>query len=878
MLATGDQIGPYTIVSALGRGGMGEVYLADDTRLRRRVALKVLPADVADARASERLLREARAAARLAHANICTVFDTGEADGRRFIAMQYIEGASLAARLSRRALDVREAVAIASQAAHALTEAHRQGIVHRDIKPQNIMLSESGQAIVLDFGLAQATGLFGDQETTVAALTESGVVAGTVRYMSPEQVKGEAVDERSDIFSLGTVLYEMIAGAHPLGDGGAAEAIAAILTREPAPLDDNVPGELRRIVLKCLEKDRTRRYQTARDLAVDLDAVARALALSSSSSSVAVPVAAASTPARRRLGRSGWIAASVGLAGAAAVVVWAFIGSSPPSPAAGDFVQITNFADSAVAPSISADGTMVTFIRGSEPFMTGDQIYVRRLPNGEAKQLTNDPRPKYGPVFTPDGNRIAYTAVDRGKWNTWSVPVIGGEPTQVLPNAAGLTWIDEQRLLFSEIKGDGVHMGVVTSTASRAEKRVIYFPPHERAMAHYSVLSPDRKSILVVEMNKTGGWDPCRLVPFDGAAGARPVGPPGACQSAAWSPDGQWMYFGVFDGVTSHLWRQRFPNGTPEPLTSGPATDEQGIAVAPDGASIITSVGRQSSALWVRDSGGERLLSSEGFVLAPRMAKSGKQVFCLVRRVGSPELQLALIDIATGRTDTLLADAHLLQYDISRDEKTVAYVTSEKGERQVWLAALDKTSPPRRLVEGADNVWFSGDDELVFRALEGHANFLDRIKRDGSGRTRILDRPIVQAMGVTPDGQWALVQMPSPTAEQSGLGVYAIPLRNGEPKYLCLGICSAVWSADTRHLFLATLLNRQNRTLLVPVPRGRVFPEFPPDATAALEAWEKRVPGARWLDGTGVAAGSDPSAYVFTKRDDQRNLFRIPIR
>ncbi len=445
--------------------------------------------------------------------------------------MQYIEDESLGARLSRKALGLREVVTIAGQTAHALAEAHRQGIVHRDIKPQNIMLSASGQAMVLDFGLAHATGLVTDQATTVARFTESGVVAGTVRYMSPEQVKGEGIDERSDLFSLGTVLYEMVAHAHPLGDGSVAEAIAAILTREPARLGDSVAEDLRRIVCKCLEKDRERRYQTARDLAVDLDAVSRGLA--DSSTSVRVRGPSVSTPVTRPLRRGTWIAAGVGLAGAAVVLVWALTTSSAPPPAAGEFVQITNFADSAVAPGISADGTMVTFIRGSEPFMSGDQIYVKRLPNGEAKQLTNDPRPKYGPVFTPDGNRIAYTVVDRGGWSTWSVPVIGGEATQVLPNAAGLTWIDDQRLLFSEIEGGGLHMGVVTSTASRAQKRVIYFPPHDRAMVHYSAISPDRKSILVVEMNRTGGWDLCRLVAFDGEAGARPIGPPGSCQSAA---------------------------------------------------------------------------------------------------------------------------------------------------------------------------------------------------------------------------------------------------------------------------------------------------------------------------------------------------------
>ena len=222
------------------------------------------------------------------------------------------------------------------------------------------------------------------------------------------------------------------------------------------------------------------------------------------------------------------------------------------------------------------------------------EIYVKLIAGGEAVRLTNDGTPKYGAAFTPDGSRIAYTQVrlvaDAVQWDTWTVPIGGGEPTRMLPNASGLVWIDDQRVLFSEIKGKGLHMGIVTSTTTRADKREIYFPDHERAMAHYSSLSPDRQSLLIVEMDRTATFQSCRLMPFDGRSPGRHVGPRGQCTAAAWSPGGEWMYFSVAVDGARHLWRQRFPDGEPEQITFG-STDEDGVAVT--AAALRFVLGRQ---------------------------------------------------------------------------------------------------------------------------------------------------------------------------------------------------------------------------------------------------------------------------------------------
>ena len=279
---TSETLSHYRILQKLGAGGMGEVYLAEDTQLDRNVAIKFLPQEsIADEQAKKRLVREARAAGKLDHPNICSIYEVAEEDGRSFIVMQYIEGETLASRIHRKPMEISESLNIALQVADALAEAHSHAIIHRDIKPQNIMINARGQAKVMDFGLAKVLeqrSLIESEAETESLLTHPGMIVGTLRYMSPEQVRGEALDARSDIFSFGTVLYEMISGRQPFADGSAAATVSAILTREPlsvARFAPEAPEELQRMVRKCLEKDRKRRYQTMRDVATDLENVRR---------------------------------------------------------------------------------------------------------------------------------------------------------------------------------------------------------------------------------------------------------------------------------------------------------------------------------------------------------------------------------------------------------------------------------------------------------------------------------------------------------------------------------------------------------------------------------------------------------------------------
>jgi eukaryotic-like serine/threonine-protein kinase len=270
-------ISHYRILHPLGAGGMGEVYLAEDTVLKRQVAIKFLRSDrLVDETARKRLTREARAAARLDHPNICSVYEVCEDGPAAFIVMQYVEGETLASKLQRQPLPLRQALDVAAQAADALAEAHAHGVVHRDVKPQNIMIAPGGQVKLMDFGLAVLTesiGTTGEVTETAGVLTDPRAIAGTVAYMSPEQARGEPLDVRSDIFSFGSTLYEAICGRPAFGSASLAETLSAILTKQPAPLADYVGGlhdEVERIVRKCLEKDLNRRYQSAAELSIDL--------------------------------------------------------------------------------------------------------------------------------------------------------------------------------------------------------------------------------------------------------------------------------------------------------------------------------------------------------------------------------------------------------------------------------------------------------------------------------------------------------------------------------------------------------------------------------------------------------------------------------
>jgi serine/threonine protein kinase/Tol biopolymer transport system component len=466
-LAVGTRLGPYEIAAPLGAGGMGEVYRAQDTRLDRTVALKVLPARLAaDPEFRQRFDREARSISALEHPNICALYDVGRlpAEGGAgsgeevdFLVMQFLEGETLADRLVRGPLPVEEALRIAIDVARALDAAHRVGIVHRDLKPGNIMLTKTGTRL-LDFGLAKPASVTPSSGalTTLASaqgvappLTAQGTILGTFQYMAPEQLEGEGVDPRTDIFAFGAVLYEMIAGRRAFTGKTQASLIGAILKDVPPPVSSvsaGVPAALERVIARCLAKDPDDRWQTARDLTSELTWLA------GESRGGSPPVSVSSSARPSVAGRSiGWlIALPVAAATIAAIATWLLTRPAPAPPRPRVELSIPPAADAPIRRSpgagvaVSPDGQSVVFV-GEPAGSQSSRLYLRRLDAVGARPITGT-EGGFAPVFSPDSRSIAFFTDD----NLMRVPVAGGPPTTITKKGrfSRAAWLADDTILL----------------------------------------------------------------------------------------------------------------------------------------------------------------------------------------------------------------------------------------------------------------------------------------------------------------------------------------------------------------------------------------------------------------------------------------------
>jgi serine/threonine protein kinase/Tol biopolymer transport system component len=869
----GAQVGPYRILSSLGAGGMGKVYRARDTKLGRDVALKTLPSEFArNPDRLARLRREARTLASLNHPNIAAIYGMEESGNSDWLVLELVEGQNL-----RGPLSVPEALHIAKQIAEALEAAHEKGIVHRDLKLANVRVTEQGRVKVLDFGLAKAAWTEGqprpsenqdDSRRPLEPVFESlaGRIIGTPGYMSPEQAQGRNVDHRTDIWAFGCVLYELLTGKRTFRGETQTETLAAVLERDPdwQALPSNTPVKIRALLRHCLQKDPERRLNDIAEMRRGLDAA-----------------------------MGGWnrwkIAAMAGVVvviaiAAGAAAVWP---RNPVRPTdQSQWVQLTKFSDAVSQPALSPDGRMVAFIRGETTFYGPGQIYVKVLPDNEPVQLTHDTLDKMSPVFSPDGKHVAYTTVNPDfQWDTWTVPVLGGEPRIMLRNASGLVWTGPRQILFSEIRM-GVHMAVVTSEESRIGQHDVYVPPDEPDMAHRSYLSPDGKSVLLVEMDIDHYWEPCRVVPANGSSAGHKVGPPGGgCTFAAWSRDGKWMYFTSNAVGANHIWRQRFPDGNPEQITAGP-TEEEGIAMAPDGRSLVTAVSLQGASLWLHDARGDRQISVEGNAATPAFTSDGSKLLYRVVREQPNEFayyrdlgEVVVADLKSGRSEPLVRGFPVLNFDTSPDGRQVVMEAPDKdGRARLWLASIDHNLPLRQIpnVEGGQP-HFGPSGEILFRHNEGASSaagslgFIYRVRPDGSGLQKASEQPVSLfnfPKPISPDGRSVFAWAAIPGGREGG----QVLSLDGKPPIYLGGNGQVSWGAG------GALLSYfgASDAFYFPLAARQTLPHIPADGFRSDEEIA-RVSGGRRIEGRLITLGPTPDVYAFYRGATQRNLYRIPI-
>jgi Tol biopolymer transport system component len=861
VLPAAFRVGPYQVIAPLGAGGMGEVYRARDTALNRDVALKVLPAQFAlDPERLARFKREAQTLASLSHSNIAAIYGLEESNGVQALALELVEGDTLADRLAgtagttRPGLPMEQALDHARQIAAALEAAHEKGITHCDLKPANIAVTRNGVVKLLDFGIAKVL----TDEAGAAGATIAGLIAGTPGYMSPEQARGMEVDRRTDIWAFGCLLYELLTGTQAFQGETLGDTIQAVLEHDPAwkALPAATPRSIRALLRHCLRQDAARRLQNIADARRTIEHTQR--------------------------GRSRWQAVALASAAVAGVAIGAAVWWPGASRAVdrSEWVRMTNLPDSVIHPALSPDGTMLAFIRGPSsfvvPFARGE-IYVKSRPDGEPVQLTHDNVPKMSPAFSPDGARIAYTALDpKFSWDTWTVPVQGGEPQAWLRNASGLIWTNPTQLLFSVMKKNP-QMGVVATGVSSVERRDVYVPAHIQGMAHRSYLSPDGRWVLLVEMDEDHAWMPCRLVPMNGTSPGRQIGPPGAgCTFAAWSRDGDWMYVTSNTAGANHIWRQRFPDGQPEQVTSGP-TEEEGIAMAPDGRSFVTTVAVQSASVWLHDASGERQISLEGNAVDAMFTPDGKKlIYKIARSLGRYPLagELRVADLDTRRSEVLLRGVQALDYDVSADGRQIVVEAADRdGTSRLWLAAIDGRSPQRQIpnVQGRQPR-FGPDGEILFRRSEGDATFVYRVRADGTAMRKAIAQPIPILGDVSRDGRWIIGWSGRPG--NAGSAWQAFPLDGGPPVVIGSSI-QWDWSPAGDSVSLSGSPIAEGRTYVVPLAAGEGVPLM-----LRGDVWSERdiagLPGARRIDAVAVP-GLSADVYAFYRKTTQRNVYRIPI-
>ena len=683
-----QQIGHYKIKKLLGKGGMGEVYLAEDTRLNRRVALKFLSGSISeDQTRLRRFEREAFSASALNHPNILTIYEFGSENGTYFLASEFVEGDTLREALHSGELTLKKILGIAEQTALALSAAHRNGIIHRDIKPENMMIRhEDGIVKVLDFGLAKLTNpvasIESDSEAATRALvkTNPGIVMGTVSYMSPEQTRGLAnIDARSDIWSLGVVLFEMLTGKTPFEGETMSDVIASILKSEVPQIANfipNCPPELERIVEKSLQKDREERYQNIKDLALDLKSVRKELEFSAQIDRTLVSrekIVTTETPkpqttiaaAVKRFSAINLVliilAAGLSLGGA-----WWFFGrtnkpTETPETSSLKTVEIFNWSSSPgeiySVGSFSPDAKMVAF---ASTRSGNRNIWVKQTGSGEAVQITKDEFDNKNPVWSPNGEDLAFFSNKGNQAGIWRIPKLGGSPVfvaEITDGGSQLKFWSKQNLIYYESKNEiftaEVNSGQITKLTD--------FAAQEIKAASLNVSTDEQQiAYLTVEDNISNLWsaDSKGNSPKKIFSGANEM------KNVVWCPDNKRILFSSSVDDIFQIFVTDIYGSPPQQLTFA-ETDNLVLEVAPDGSKILYGSAKEESDVW-----GVNLKDAKEFTLASDI---DSELWADVSPDGKTIAYQSIKNLSQGNK---LLSGNILTRDLSNKDKVVTLVTN----------------------------------------------------------------------------------------------------------------------------------------------------------------------------------------------------------
>jgi serine/threonine protein kinase len=713
VLAAGRCISNYRVISKLGAGGMGEVYLAEDTRLGRRVALKVLPRELADDPARKaRLIHEARAASALNHPNIVTLHDIGSEGGIDFLVMEYVAGKPLAELIPRQGMPVKEALRCAVHIADALGRAHAAGIVHRDLKPGNVMVTTEGLVKVLDFGLAKFTGAPEAQAPT--QLTTEGAVLGTVDYMSPEQAEGKPVDSRSDIFSFGTLLYEMLTGRRPFERDSNLSTLAAILHQEPKPVRElapHVPAELEQIVARCLRKEPARRFQHIDDVKVLLEDLRQ--------------------PSERRPSRRRWVWPCVAIAAVLALVlVWWL--REPPASVELRAVPLTSYPGQQYCPALSPDGNRVAFVWNGEK-QDSFQIYVIEIGGGTPVRITNHPGAPVFLAWSPDDRHIAFLRrVEGDRAAIMLVPPFGGPERKLADTSIAtdalfrLSWTpDGKWLAFPARNSPGGPHSIWMLSVDTGERRRLTSPRVAPSASGDTVaaFSPDGRMLAFGRVEKDYVARPYAL---SLSRDLKPEGEPrrltdrfyGTLGGIAWTPDGREIVFAAGGLQAGLLWRLAV-SGRSDPVRL-PYVTEDALLPAIVRRRLVYQCFRGETNLWRLDTrAGERTMligaSSAREHALPQYSPDGRRIAFRSNRSGSTEVWTCEADGSNCLQLTSYGGPVLGTPRWSPDSQSIAFDCRVTGQSAVYVIAADGGTPRLLADDGFVPSW-SRDGRWIYFA------------------------------------------------------------------------------------------------------------------------------------------------------------------